>query len=389
MQHQLQPTLGDAMASHVASADDADARALRNKAVTEFASVIATLDGVELDASEGDALKKMKRGAALRGVMAAKGCDKPETLETMAREWVSGMLVATYALEKATSSRRFVQQGDRELVKTLNKCYDATSTWAETHLVAALGLTKKTNDEEEQRPSCEARPDPVPEAEARRLVNEALRRGTAQFEDYAGDDPAPAALALQTDTWEALNWRRGALAYYVTATVCGLGKGNPTSTELAKSAVAIKDELEAGIAAIGRVLDARGGDALHSDLKPATQATDYGVWSTTHLLGMAYAGEQAYILWLLDDSEDWRRLALVLLHRYVYVVEVLMVGCGWSVKRPKEFLGLLGGRKAVEARLAEAWGADEAVARELKRLGLGDAASEKKPSGGRRKKKGR
>ena len=43
----------------------------------------------------------MKRGAALRGVMAAKGCDKPETLETMAREWVGGMLVATYALEKA------------------------------------------------------------------------------------------------------------------------------------------------------------------------------------------------------------------------------------------------------------------------------------------------
>ena len=62
----------------------------------------------------------------------------------------------------------------------------------------------------------------------------------------------------------------------MTATVCGLGKGNPTSTELAKSAVAIKDGLEAGIAAIGRVLDARGGDALHSDLKPATQATDYG-----------------------------------------------------------------------------------------------------------------
>jgi hypothetical protein len=377
------------MASHVASADDADAAALRNKAVTEFASVIATLDGVELDASEADALKKMKRGAALRGVMAAKGCDKPETLETMAREWVGGMLVATYALEKAASSRRFVQEGDRDLVRTLNKCYDATSTWAETHLVKALGLAKKKADDDEQRPSCEARPDPVPEAEARRLVNEALRRGTAQFEDYAGDDPAPAAVALQTDTWEALNWRRGALAYYVTATVCGLGKGNPTSNELAKSAVAIKDELEAGVAAIGRVLDARGGDALHSDLKPATQATDYGVWSTTHLLGMAYAGEQAYILWLLDDSEDYRRIALVLLHRYVYVVEVLMVGCGWSVKRPKELLGLLGGRKAVEARLAEAWGADEAIAKELKRLGLGDAPSEKKPSGGRRKKKGR
>ena len=113
------------------------------------------------------------------------------------------------------------------------------------------------------------------------------------------------------------------------------------------------------------------------------------MWSTTHLLGMAYAGEQAYILWLLDDSEDYRRIALVLLHRYVYVVEVLMVGCGWSVKRPKELLGLLGGRKAVEARLAEGeWGADEAIAKELKRLGLGDASSEKKPSGGGGRRRG-
>ena len=46
----------------------------------------------------------MKRGAALRGVMAAKGCDKPETLETMAREWVGGMLVAAYALEGGVQS---------------------------------------------------------------------------------------------------------------------------------------------------------------------------------------------------------------------------------------------------------------------------------------------
>ena len=79
----------------------------------------------------------------------------------------------------------------------------------------------------------------------------------------------------------------------------------------------------------------------------------------------------------------------MLLHRYVYVVEVLMVGCGWSVKRPKELLGLLGGRKAVAEQLKEG-GADEAIAKELKRLGLGDAASEKKSaSSGRRKKKGR
>ena len=66
----------------------------------------------------------------------------------------------------------------------------------------------------------------------------------------------------------------------MTATVCGLGKGNPSSNELATSAVAIKDELEAGIAAIGRVLDARGGDALHSDLETGDPGD--GLWGVEH-----------------------------------------------------------------------------------------------------------
>ena len=374
------------MASQVAADDDATSK--RNAAVESFDAVIATLHGLELDASEGDALKKMKRGAALQGVMAAKGCAKAENLETMAREWVGGMLVATYALEKAASSRHFENEGDRALASTLNACYDATSKWAEARLAPALGLEQK--DEEEQRPSKEAAPPPVPEAEARRLVNEALQRGTAQFEDYAGDRPAPAALALQTDAWEALNWRRGALRYYVTATVCKLGKSNPTAAELKVSAAPLRAELEAGISALGTMLDARGGDALHSELRPETQATAYGVWGTTHLLGLAYAGELAYIRWLVDGEDPWRRLGLVLLHRYVYVVEVLMDGCGWSVKRPKELLGLLGGRVAVEECLNRAWGAEEAIATELRRLGLGGAPEKMAPSSSsRRKKKGR
>ena len=60
------------MATHVASADDADALALRNKAVTEFASVIATLDGIELDASEGDA-----SGASARCLLYSATVDNP------------------------------------------------------------------------------------------------------------------------------------------------------------------------------------------------------------------------------------------------------------------------------------------------------------------------
>ena len=46
------------MASQVA-ADDAASK--RNAAVESFGAVIATLQGLELDASEGDALKKMRR----------------------------------------------------------------------------------------------------------------------------------------------------------------------------------------------------------------------------------------------------------------------------------------------------------------------------------------
>ena len=55
----------------------------------------------------------MKRGAGAARRHGREGLRQPETLETMAREWVGGMLVATYALEKAASSRRFVQKGDR------------------------------------------------------------------------------------------------------------------------------------------------------------------------------------------------------------------------------------------------------------------------------------
>ena len=66
---------------------DADATKLaaQARAIERFGAVLATLDGVALPADEPDALKRMKRGAALHGVMAARGCRRDDDLRTMAR----------------------------------------------------------------------------------------------------------------------------------------------------------------------------------------------------------------------------------------------------------------------------------------------------------------
>lgn len=101
--------------------------------------------------------------------------------------------------------------------------------------------------------------------------------------------------------------------------------------------------------------------------------------------------------WLVDADATWKATSLRLLHRYVYVVEVLMEGCGWDVRRPKELMGLLGGRDAVAAALEDEWGDGPAsITAELRRLGLGGGGGDgdgavvaAKAKGGKKKGKGK
>ena len=182
------------------------------------------------------------------------------------------------------------------------------------------------------------------------------------------------------DAWESLNWRRGALRYYVATVRCKLG---PRETSLSPAALVAASrelgpsELEVGVRALCHMLDARGGESFdgHVHKDSVESAISYGVYGTTHLLGMAYAGELSYLRSLAADDEGdaaaWRSRALKLVHRYVYVVQVLMDGCGWSVDRPKELIALLGGQDALERVLDVEWtNAPDKVAAELARLGL-------------------
>ena len=74
-----------------------------------------------------------------------------------------------------------------------------------------------------------------------------------------------------------------------------------------------------------------------------------------------------------------------------------MEGCGWDVRRPKELMGLLGGRDAVAAALEDEWGDGPAsITAELRRLGLGGGGGDgdgavvaAKAKGGKKKGKGK
>ena len=133
----------------------------------------------------------------------------------------------------------------------------------------------------------------------------------------------------------------------------------------------------------------------------------YGIYSTTHLLGLAFLSELSYWRWAASaadplglgagavasadaaDAADhadvlttaavggeaapmtaadlWMRRAAVSSHRYLYTVSVLMEGCGWAMEKQRELLGLLSaelGKSAVAAALASEMGVlerDEAL----------------------------
>lgn len=134
----------------------------------------------------------------------------------------------------------------------------------------------------------------------------------------------------------------------------------------------------------------------------------YGIYSTTHLLGLAFLSELSYWRWAAGaadplglgagavasadaaDAADhadvlttaavggggvqrdvkremtaadlWMRRAAVSSHRYLYTVSVLMEGCGWAMEKQRELLGLLSadlGKPAVAAALASEMGVSE------------------------------
>ena len=361
---------------------EGEERRLEREAIDAFGGVVERCGGFSLEGADEDGAKRLKRGLMLHKVVSLKfPKTKVEDVQTMAREWIQGMLESTYPLEKKASSDRFRREGDADLAASLAACYDAAAAWTSARLVPAL--ESALGPEQRSSPPVAAAEDKgggaVDEADAKRMLQAALASGKAQFDEVVGDCPAPEAVALTVDLWESLNWRRGALRFYVATVECGLGPKDetPAPDVLRARAAARAPDLEVGVRALCAMLDARGGDAFAGSVprRDARSAVSYGVYGTTHLLGLAYAGELSYLRFLVGDdaAPAWRSRALKLIHRYIYVVEVLMDGCGWSVARPKELVALLGGQAHLEATLRVEWAdAPKKVAGELRRLALAD-----------------
>jgi len=157
--------------------------------------------------------------------------------------------------------------------------------------------------------------------------------------------------------------------------------------------------VEEATEALLALLAARGAKAQRNQLLA------WGIYSTTHLLALAYAAELSYWRWTTeacvgeggdgcakeeggvrgagDEGDEcgsacttlWKTQSLRLLHRYLYVVEVGMEGCGWSTERIRELLRRIGGEDALRPLLQTEWTlspVDEELAR-LQTSGMGSA----------------
>ena len=166
-----------------------------------------------------------------------------------------------------------------------------------------------------EAPSSAARPT---QSEVVEVLQKALASG-ASLSEVA---PAPAlqAQTLGNDVWEALCWRRGALRYYMASTAIkqqlGRAPGGPDDTPRltaeatstgssglvlspallsdGRAAASVVPLLAEAHTALNLLLDARQEPHAPPDGQGPPKnvtATHYGVWSTTHLLALAFDGE--------------------------------------------------------------------------------------------------
>ena len=178
---------------------------------------------------------------------------------------------------------------------------------------------------------------------------------------------------LGADLWEALCWRRGALRYYIVASrvkQAGEAADPDDAAAVAAAGAAAAPhaaEAEAAVGALLALLRAR----CEGDGGGGNRLLRYGIFSTTHLLALAYVGELAYWRWAAGggaaDGGPAHADALKYVHRYQHVVDVLMAGCEWSTARSVELLRRLGGVAKLRPVLARELPAAEADA-ELERL---------------------
>ena len=436
--------------------------------------------------ADAAAAKRLARAEMVHVAIASKlPAVRLEDLKRMTIEWIHGMLEATFPLE---SSLTDADCADASTLSNLLLALDGAHalTLELTKLHRGAGRLKETpsaaSDDRGPKPSssiveagassdapagCPTTPEEVSE-----LLHSAVAAGAPLAELVPAS--ASEAQVLGQELWEALCWRRGALRYYIAKTrIDGrhgagdnisatpppppkeatprAGPGVPAAATLTAGARAVPciELLEAGHAALRLLLQARreAGESFDDPPSRSANATlEYGIYSTTHLLALAFDAELCYWRWatllrhaelgapsavhvLPEDGQPpdiseaaeppaaatsaggkgdatdvsgsevatWFRRAVVRVHRYLHTVDVLMEGCGWDTKRSRELLALL---EIDKSALATALQGEVGVAeRELAALkisgdrpdpsdGRGSAGTPRKKGGGKKGVKG-
>ncbi|KAJ1455636.1 hypothetical protein M885DRAFT_519299 [Pelagophyceae sp. CCMP2097] len=324
-----------------------------------FRALLESAVSDEADEGTLDSRKRLKRARILHDVLVAKHpATKPEQFKTMAIEGVQGLLEASYPVEKKASSLGFPDAA--ELVRHL-ALLDAIGKWV-TSLTCTLGSALIVDQRSSSAQEAASEVEVVQSADEAQKLLAALALSGTSLQDALSPDEAPVtdvaatreAVILGLDLWESLHWRRGSLRYYACVTRF---KHGAVDLEVAAQ----------GAEALWHFLSVR--TPPDSPKKPPPSALAYGVYSTTHLLALAYAAELAAWRAAGDDGAGWAHKALVSAHRYLYTVGVLMEGCGWGCDKPVELVTKLGGLDALRGALALEWADEkEAVAPEIQRL---------------------
>lgn len=176
--------------------------------------------------------------------------------------------------------------------------------------------------------------------------------------------------AYGVDLAEVICWRRGALGYMYIATVFGhavdarVGLSRlPSDAPLS----ALQDAAESGLRWLKAMLTLRGGfrypdhtleAAADVSLLMAADADtgelfQQGIWSSVHVLAMAYTGELLFYRAMLSDSAADERLWLALAEhfvtRYLNLAHTVLQGAGWETARAESVLQQTRIRKAMRA----------------------------------------
>ena len=371
------------------SQNSADASATAAAPTSAASSAAAALDLSTLGAllTSTDALvaapddaskKRLARAKMLRNVLSAKQPDiTVDNVVTATSEFLNGMMEATFPLES-----ELVDAGcaDTAQLRALLDLLDGGAAWvgdvvalarAAGRLPEAAAASPAVAPATESSASSSSAGVAAGSADAAALFAEACASG-APLEEVVPAAGAEVEL-LGADLWEALCWRRGALRYYVVASrvkQAGEAADPDDAAAVAAAGAAAAPhaaEAEAAVGALLALLRAR----CEGDGGGGNRLLRYGIFSTTHLLALAYVGELAYWRWAAGggaaDGGPAHADALKYVHRYQHVVDVLMAGCEWSTARSVELLRHLGGVAKLRPVLARELPAAEADA-ELERL---------------------